>query len=483
MSHHLAFSTIEQLQQLVASKKISHKDIIDFCRRRLELFDDKLQSTIEVFSDEAIYPQETTRHPLFGVPGVIKDNIAQKDRLLTCASKILEGFVSPYDATAIERLKQAGASLLGRANCDEFAMGSATDTSVYFKTKNPWDLTRSSGGSSGGSAAAVAAGFVPWALGSETGGSVRHPAALCGIVGLKPTYGLVSRYGLVAYGSSLDQIGIFSRSVKDSATVLSVIAGHDKRDSTTLSTKSYDYQESFTQRPDGLKIGVVQTLYAEGMNAQVISAIETAIAVLEKCGLKTQKVDLPALDYSASCYFNISRAEAASNLARFDGVRYGYRDTSAQNIAQLYSKTRSTGFGTEVKKRIIIGNYALSSGNVGEFYEAACGARRAIAAEFANTFKAVDLLLMPVNAAPAFKIGEFDADKLQLDLQDHLTCSVNLAGIPALSVPCGFSSEGLPIGMQFIAPHAREDLLFHVAHEYEQATDWHTVHPPLFADS
>ena len=417
--------------------------------------------------------------PLSGIPGLVKDNISQKGCHLTCASKILENFVAIYDATAITRLKKLGAYMIGRANMDEFAMGSSTETSAYVKTKNPWDVSRVPGGSSGGSAAAVAAGFAPWALGSDTGGSVRQPAAFCGIVGLKPTYGLVSRYGLVAYASSLDQIGIFSRTVLDNAFILSAIAGHDIKDSSSLFVEKKDYTQILDGKlREGLRIGVIQeAIEFDGMDPEIVSAIEKSITVFEQMGAKVKQIKLPTLSYSAAAYFILSRAEAASNLARFDGVRYGIRDRDVKSLSDMYCDTRHDGFGAEVKSRIIVGNYVLSAGHSGKFYDNAKVVQNLIRHEFSQAFKEVDFLIMPTHPAPAFKFGAFDVDKLQMDLQDYFTCPVNLAGVPALSIPCGFTTSGMPIGMQLIGSHLSEALLYKTACAYEQKTEWHMRHP------
>lgn len=475
-----AFLSIQQLQQAIASGEVSSEELIAFFLDRFEKFDGQLGSALEVFDQESIQKDIVKGGVLKGIPGLIKDNIALRNRTLTCASKILEGFVSPYDATVCERLRANGATFIGRANMDEFAMGSSTETSAYQKTKNPWDLSRVPGGSSGGSAAAVAAGLVPWALGSDTGGSVRQPAAFCGIVGFKPTYGRVSRFGLVAYGSSLDQIGTFTRTVADSALLFSLMAGCDERDSTTLQEPTIDYVRQLTtkslQRP--VTIGVVKNaVHAEGMDAEVTNALDGAIKQLEAIGCAVETVSLPTIDYSAATYFIISRAEAASNLARFDGVRYGARDLEAQTLTELYKRTRGQGFGAEIKKRILTGSYVLSAGHSDEFYQSAQSIRQVITQEFVDIFKEVDLLFMPTHPAPAFKFGAFDVDKLQMDLQDYFTCPINLAGVPAISVPCGLSQNMMPIGMQLVAPHGGEELLFQVAHCYEQSTDWHLKNP------
>lgn len=479
MNKNLAFATIAQLQELIAKKEISAQESIDFFIERFEYYDKDLGSALEIFDRSSVIDASDHSGPLHGIPGLIKDNICQKNRVTSCASKMLEHFVSSYDATAITRLKKAGAPLLGRANMDEFAMGSSTETSAFQKTKNPWDLQRVPGGSSGGSIAAVAAGLIPWALGSETGGSVRQPAALCGIIGLKPTYGLISRYGLVAYASSLDQIGIATRTVWDNAYILSIIAGNDVHDSTSLAVGPHDYTKLLTgSLKSGLKIGIIDNaLQAEGIDDAVHHAIEHAITVFEKLGASIQPVRLPSMDYGAAIYFIISRAEAASNLARFDGVRYGLRDKKAETLVNMYESTRQEGFGQEVKKRIIIGNYVLSVGHAGEFYNNAKKAQNIMRAEFNEIFKTYDLLIAPTSPTAAFKFGAFDDNKLQMDLQDYFTCPSNITGIPALSIPCGFSKDNLPLGFQLIGPHLSESLLFQVAHAYEQQTQWHTMHP------
>ena len=394
----------------------------------------------------------------------------------------MANYRSTYDATAIDRLKEQGALLIGRANLDEFAMGSSTETSAFFKTKNPWNVNCVPGGSSGGSIAAVAAGLVPWALGSETGGSVRHPAAFCGVVGLKPTYGAVSRYGLIAYASSLDQIGVATRTVYDNALVFSAIAGHDPKDaSSRIDLNQKNYTKLLDGKmPQGLRIGVVKTaIENEHLDPQVKASTLEAVRILKQAGAIISEIDLSTLDYGAATYFIISRAEAASNLSRFDGVRYGYRSQDAKNLEQLYTKSRSEGFGTEVKVRMMIGNYVLSAGYAAKFYNNAQKVQSLIRQDFAKAFSNVDLLLMPSQACPAFEIGKFDNDKLQMDLQDYFLCSANLAGVPAISIPCGLSKEQMPLGFQLIGPHLSEQLLFQVGHAYQQLTDWHTKHPTL----
>lgn len=479
--NNLAFATIKELRTKLDNKEISPKELVQFYSKRFADHDGNIQSALEIFETDSILAASQQQGILHGIPGLIKDNISQKGRGLTCASKILEGFKAAYDATAITRLKQEGALLMGRANMDEFAMGSSGETSAYQKSKNPWDITRVPGGSSSGSAAAVAAGLVPWSLGSETGGSVRQPASFCNIVGIKPTYGLISRYGLVAYGSSLDQIGVMTRTVYDNAAVLSVIAGHDPKDSSSLAVETKDYTQSLTGKiPAGLRIGIVEnTLYAHGVEAEIVASIEAAVKVLEGLGAKSSRIKLPALDYSAATYFIVSRAEAASNLARFDGVRYGVRDKKATSLNDMYCNTRHDGFGAEVKARILIGNYVLSAGYADAYYDKAKMVQRMMTKEMLDAFKEVDLLVMPTAPCPAFKFGAFDADKLQMDLQDYFTCAANLTGVPAISIPCGMTKSKLPIGFQLYGPHLSEELILQVAHAYEQATPWHTMYPNI----
>lgn len=476
-----AFATIKELRARLARKEVSPKELVDFYRRRFEAFDDSIGSALEIFDAPSIETASAQSGALHGIPGLIKDNILQKGRIASCGSRILENYHAVYDATAITRLKEHGAPLIGRANMDEFAMGSSTETSAYKKTKNPWDSSRVPGGSSGGSAAAVAAGLVPWSLGSETGGSVRQPAAFCGITGFKPTYGLISRYGLVAYASSLDQIGIFTHTAYDNALVFSCMAGQDVNDSSTLAVAPKDYTATLTGslRPN-IRIGVVENaIGAQGMDDEIVRAIEAAVVQFEKLGATIKRIQLPTLDYSAAAYFILSRAEAASNLSRFDGVRYGLRDKKAHTLDAMYANTRHNGFGTEVKSRILIGNYVLSAGHADQYYRKAKLVQRVMRRDFSQAFKDVDLLIMPTHPAPAFKFGAFDMDKLQMDLQDYFTCAMNLAGIPGISLPCGFSSTGLPIGFQLVGPHLSEELLFSTAHAYQENTDWHTKHPNL----
>lgn len=475
----LAFKTIQELKALLESGEITHEEMLDYYIDRAEKHKD-LGAVLEVFDKESILDNFKSLGILSAIPGYIKDNICQKDRISSCASKILENFTSNYNATVVERLQKEGAFLLGRANMDEFAMGSSGETSAFGKTKNPWDKTRVPGGSSSGSAAAVAAGLAPWALGSDTGGSVRQPAAFCGIVGLKPTYGLNSRYGLIAYGSSLDTVGIFTRTAYDNALVLSAIAGLDLKDSSSLSVEKKDY----TQRLDGsipkdLTIGVIDdALEAEGLHPDVKKGVEDAIKTYEEMGARVKRVRIKSLEYCAASYFIISRAEAASNLARFDGVRYGMR-VKEKGLNDMYEQTRHDGFGTEVKARIMVGNYVLSVGHAGDYYDNAQRVRRAIRQELDDAFRNVDILVMPTQSAPAFKFGAYDHDKLAMDLQDYFTAPANLSGVPALSIPVGFSQDNMPLGMQLIGPRLSEGLLYQIAHAYQQKTDWHKKHPNI----
>ncbi len=479
----LAFASIKELKKKLDKKEITKKQLLSFFIDRFKKYDKELGAALEIFDKKSILDYSACSNgPLDGIPGIIKDNISQKKRKLTCASKILQGYTATYDATACARLKQAGALLIGRANMDEFAMGSSNETSAFYPVKNPWDSERVPGGSSGGSIAAVAAGLVPWALGTDTGGSVRQPAAICGIVGMKPTYGLVSRYGLVAYGSSLDQIGVATRTVYDNALVLSAIAGHDMRDSSSLYAAKKDYTQKLNGTlPENFTVGIIENaLNAPGMDSEVKDAIEKAVAEYEKMGATVKRMSLPSLDYGPAAYFILSRAEAASNLARFDGVRYGMRNKDSKILYDMYCETRHDGFGPEVKTRIMVGNYVLSAGHAGDFYENAKMVQRLIRREFFEAFKKVNVLVMPTHPAPAFKFGAYDVDKLQMDLQDYFTCPANLAGIPAISIPCGFSSQNLPIGFQLLGPHLSEGTLYQAAHAYEQKTPWHTMHPKQF---
>jgi len=416
---------------------------------------------------------------LLGIPVAIKDVIAVKNQPLNCGSKILGKFVSPYDATIIEKLRAAGAIVFGRLNMDEFAMGSSTENSAFGITRNPWDITRIPGGSSGGSAAAVAADECLASLGSDTGGSIRQPAALCGCVGVKPTYGLVSRYGLVAFASSLDQIGPFTKDVRDAATMLGVLGGHDERDSTSVARPVPDYAASLTGQIKGLKLGLAKEYLVGGLDPEVKAAVDAAVKQFEKLGAEIVEVSLPHTDYAVATYYIIATAEASANLARFDGVRYGARVPGADPI-EMYAQTRGAGFGAEVKRRIILGTYVLSSGYHDAYYLRAQKVRTLIRNDFLKAFEKVDAILTPTTPTAAFKIGEKSGDPLQMYLSDIFTISCNLAGICGLSLPCGFTCKSqprLPIGLQLLGQPFGEETILKLAHAYEQSTGWHKEKP------
>ncbi len=402
----------------------------------------------------------------------------------TCGSRILENYVPPYNATVIEKLEAAGAVLVGKTNLDEFAMGSSTENSAYQVTANPWDISRVPGGSSGGSAAAVAADEAVVALGSDTGGSIRQPASFCGVVGMKPTYGLVSRYGLVAYASSLDQIGPFGRTVEDAATLLEAIAGYDPRDSTSLKVDIPHYSRAVKPnlKPKGrLRVGIIQETFGKGLDPEVETAVKTAVEVLQELGTEISVISCPTFSYGLPTYYIIAPSEASANLARYDGVKYGLRVEEADNLLEMYEKTRAQGFGPEVKRRIVIGTYALSAGYYDAYYLKAQKVRTLICQDFQKAFAQADVLITPTSPTTAFKAGEKTDDPLSMYLSDLMTIPVNLAGLPALSLPCGFDSQGLPIGMQMIGNVLQEERLLEIANAYEQATLWHTRAPKLSA--
>jgi aspartyl-tRNA(Asn)/glutamyl-tRNA(Gln) amidotransferase subunit A len=406
--------------------------------------------------------------------------IAVEGQPLTCSSKMLANFVSPYDATVTSKLKAAGAIPFGRLNMDEFAMGSSTENSAFGPTANPWDLTRVPGGSSGGSAAAVAAGELPLALGSDTGGSIRQPAALCGIVGLKPTYGLVSRYGLAAYASSLDQIGTMAHTVEDAAMLLGVIAGHDPRDSTSFKAEVPDYRAALAAKPGPWRLGVPREFFGAGLDPEIGAAVKQAIEFYRSQGCEIKEVSLPlAAEHAIAVYYLIATAEASSNLARYDGIRYGHRSAAAKDAIDIYAKSRAEGFGAEVKRRIILGTHVLSSGYYDAYYLRAQKVRTLIRNEFTAVLRDCDALLSPTSPVPAFRLGEKSADPLAMYLTDIYTISVNLAGLPAISIPGGFTGAGLPIGLQLIGRPFQEANLLAVAHAYESAHEWHAKHPVL----
>jgi len=414
---------------------------------------------------------------LAGIPGAVKDNICTKGVRTTAASKILENFVPPYDATVVTKLRDAAAVVLGKANMDEFAMGGSTENSAYRPTHNPWDTARVPGGSSGGSAAAVAAGTAIWALGSDTGGSIRQPASFCGIVGLKPTYGRVSRYGLIAYASSLDQIGPLTRDVTDAAYLLNIIAGHDAMDSTASKSSVPDYTKALTQDVKGLKIGLPKEYFIPGMDAEVETAVRKAIHDFESMGAEVREISLPHTDYAVSTYYLIAPAEAATNLERYDGVSYGAR-VDGEDLVDMMTRTRTEKFGAEVRRRILIGNYALSAGYYDAYYLKALKVRTLIREDFTRAFENVDVIMTPTAPTTAYRIGEME-NPLQMYLQDISTVPVNLAGLPGISVPCGCSTAGLPIGLQIIGKPLAEETILRAAFAYEQAHDYHTKLAPI----
>ncbi|MBI2456736.1 MAG: Asp-tRNA(Asn)/Glu-tRNA(Gln) amidotransferase subunit GatA [candidate division NC10 bacterium] len=417
--------------------------------------------------------------PLAGVPLAIKDVICTKGVATTCSSRILENYVPPFSATVMARLNAAGALMLGKTNMDEFAMGSSTENSAFKKTRNPWNLGCVPGGSSGGSAAAVAADMCAGALGSDTGGSIRQPGGFCGIAALKPTYGRVSRYGLVAFASSLDQIGPLAKDVRDAAILLKVIAGHDPLDSTSANVPVPDYEAALTGEIKGLRVGIPSEYSIPGMDPEVESAIHQAIRVLEGLGAAQENVSLPHTDYAVATYYLVATAEASSNLERYDGVKYGYRTPRAEHLIDMYMKTRREGFGPEVKRRIMLGTYALSAGYYDAYYLKALKVRTLIRQDFTEAFKRCDVIVTPTSPTPAFKFGEKMDDPLQMYLSDIFTISGNLAGVPGISVNCGFTKSGLPIGLQVIGKPFDEETILRVAHAYEQATPWHRERPRL----
>lgn len=478
---------LAELQELLQKKEITVSDLVDESFKRIHEVDDKVKAFITLDEERAREQAKKldekqangeTDGLLFGMPIGIKDNIVTQDLRTTCASKMLENFVPIYNATVMDKLQEAGAITVGKLNMDEFAMGGTTESSYFHKTRNPWNLDYVPGGSSGGSAAAVAAGEVPFALGSDTGGSVRQPAGYCGVVGMKPTYGRVSRYGLVAFASSLDQIGTITRNVEDNAYLLQVIAGHDHRDSTSADVEVPNYVEQLTGDIRGLRIAVPKEYLSEGVSEPVRNAILEALKKFEELGATWEEVSLPHSKYSVPAYYIIASAEASSNLARFDGIRYGYRAEDAKNLLDLYKKSRSEGFGAEVKRRIMIGNYVLSKGNYEKYFRKAQQVRTLLKQDFEKIFENYDVIVGPIAPTTANKIGEFTKNPLTMYTRDILTIPVNLAGVPAISIPCGFDN-GLPIGMQIIGKHFDEGTVYRVAHAFEQATDFHKQRPQL----
>ena len=486
MSHYAL--TIHQAQQKLRSREVSAVELAQSVLTRIQETDERLHSYLTVCAEESLAQAEAadrtlangaTPPPLCGIPVALKDVILAQGIRSTAGSKILEQFIAPYDATVTQRLKEAGAVIIGKVNCDEFAMGSSNENSAFTPCRNPWDTDRVPGGSSGGSAASVAADQACAALGTDTGGSIRLPASFCGIVGLKPTYGRVSRFGVVAYASSLDQVGPCTKDVRDCAILLDVIAGHDPRDSTSVNRPAPGYTTHLEQGVSGLRIGIPQQYFVEGMQPEVETAVRDAIAQLQDLGAEVGPISLPHTEYAVATYYIIAMAEASSNLARYDGVRYGYRATEVEDLGDLYRTTRAQGFGSEAKRRIMLGTYVLSAGYYDAYYLKAQKVRTLIRQDFLHAFEACDMIATPVAPTTAFRLGEKLADPLTMYLSDIFTIAVNLAGLPGLSVPCGFDHQGLPIGLQLIGRPFDEAVLLQAGYAYEQATDWRTRRPPL----
>ncbi len=479
--------TIHETRELIRKKEITVKDAVFAYTRRIGRLEGKVKAFVTLTADTTMSMIDTAEkaveredfRTLTGIPLAVKDNMCTKGIKTTCSSKILAEFVPPYESTATSKLIDAGYVLVGKTNLDEFAMGSSTENSGFETTRNPWDLERIPGGSSGGSAAAVAAEFCAGALGSDTGGSIRQPASCCGVVGLKPTYGRVSRYGLVAFASSLDQIGPITKDVEDAAILMNVIGGHDPLDSTSADVELPDFTEGLKDGIRGLKVGIPKEYFIEGMDPEVDSAIREAIKVVKGMGAEIMDVSLPHTDYAVATYYILATSEASSNLARYDGVKYGYRAPENEDLLEMYKNSRSQGFGAEVKRRIMLGTYALSSGYYDAYYRKAQQVRTLIKNDFDAAFKDVDIILTPTAPTPAFRIGEKSADPLQMYLSDIFTISVNLAGIPGMSVPCGLTKDGLPVGLQILGRHFDEATMLRAGWAYEQATDWHTKRPGL----
>jgi len=468
--------SVLDLQNRIARGDTTARDVVQTALDSAGKLNDTLNAFLEIDRDGALLRADSidsesdkSSMPLAGVPIAIKDNICVRGMQTSCGSRILGRYHPPYNATVINRLLHAGAVVVGKTNCDEFAMGSSNENSAFGPVKNPWDTSRVPGGSSGGSAAAVAAGIVPVALGSDTGGSVRQPAALCGVIGLKPTYGRISRYGLVAFGSSLDQVGVFARQATDAAVVLQTIAGRDPHDATTADVLVADYIGETEKNLDGVRLGVARALMGEGLDDEVRNAIEKAIDAYKGLGAEIVDVDLPHAKYAIAVYYIIATAEASSNLARYDGVRYGFRAEDAPGLRDMYRKTRDEGFGPEVKRRIMLGTYVLSAGYYDAYYLKAQQVRTLLRQDFMKAFEKCDAILTPTTPTPAFKFGEKVDDPLAMYLNDIYTVTANLAGVPGISVPCGLSSARLPIGMQLLGPYWGEGTLLRLAHQYQSA--------------
>lgn len=481
--------TVHELQEKIKNKELSVSDITKAYVDRINEKEKDVKAFVTTTCEEAISKAENIEKRMdngelnsefAGIPIGIKDNMCTKGVRTTCSSKMLENFIAPYDATVVEKLNDAGMISLGKLNMDEFAMGASTEYSYFKKTCNPWNLNRVPGGSSGGSAAAVAADLVPWALGSDTGGSIRQPASFCGVVGLKPTYGLVSRYGLVAFASSLDQIGPITKDVRDAAMLLNIIAGHDEKDTTSYDIPKKDYTKALKTDVKGLKIGIPKEYFGEGINSEVKEKLEEAIETYKKLGAEVEEFSLDIAEYALATYYIIACAEASSNLGRFDGIRYGYRTENFSNLKELYRNSRSEGFGSEVKRRIILGTYVLSSGYYDAYYKKAQQVRTLVKKEFDKAFEKYDVLLTPTSPTVAFEIGTKSENPLEMYLADICTVSVNIAGLPGISVPCGINGENMPIGMQLIGNKFEEEKILNAAYAFEQEYKFRDKYKPVF---
>lgn len=475
--------TVHELLEKLDNKEITLEDITKSYIDRINDKEKDVQAFVTLTDKEALEKVQNIKErktKFTGIPIGIKDNMCTKGIKTTCSSKMLENFIAPYNATVIEKLNEEGLVSLGKLNMDEFAMGTTTEHSAFKKTCNPWNLKKVPGGSSGGAASAVAANMVPWALGSDTGGSIRQPASLCGVVGLKPTYGLVSRYGLIAYASSLDQIGPITKDVEDTAILLNLIAGHDEKDSTSANVDKKDYTKALVRDVKGLKIGVPKEYFGEGINEEVSTSVKNAIKKYEEMGAIVEEFSLPIADYALATYYIIACAEASSNLGRFDGIRYGYRTKNFESLKDIYVNSRTEGFGDEVKRRIILGTYVLSSGYYDAYYKKAQKVRTLIKDQFNSAFEKYDVIIAPTAPNVAFNIGEKSNNPLELYMEDLCTVPINVAGVPSISIPCGVNSEGMPIGMQLIGKQFDEETIIRAAYTYEQETKFRENYKPEF---
>lgn len=479
--------TLHEVRDKIRAREISAKEVLDSVYSRIDAVEQRIDAYISLTKDKAYEAAEDVDKrlaqgeklgDLAGIPMALKDNISTCGIKTTCASKMLENYIPPYDAQVYKKLKEAGAILIGKTNLDEFAMGSSTENSAFKTTRNPWNIERVAGGSSGGSAAAVAAGEAFFALGSDTGGSIRQPAALCGLVGFKPTYGAVSRYGVVAYGSSFDQIGPFTKDVEDCAIVLNHLCGHDEKDSTSLAIEHGDFKEALNKDIKGMKIGLPKEYFGEGIDPEIRKIVMEAVKKMEGLGACVEETSLPYSEYALPVYYIVASAEASSNLARFDGVRYGHRTSNYEDLNDIYVNSRSEGFGDEVKLRIMLGTYTLSSGYYDAYYNKALKVRRLIKQDFEKAFEKYDILISPTSPTTAFKIGERTDDQLAMYMSDICTVPVNIAGIPAISIPCGFSG-GLPVGMQIMGKALGEASIIKAAHGFQKNTDFLGKRPTL----